>query len=155
MVNKSKIRGTSWESAIVRYLIAEGLAGAERRALCGAADRGDIAGLIDWVISAKNCKAMSLAAWVDEVQLQQANDGARNSAVWHHRRGKASPADGYVTITGVQFTRLLREAGYLPAAPEPGGSAHATCLDVTALNDPPGTRTYVCGPECPPAGAPA
>lgn len=166
MVNKSKAKGTGWETAIVRYLLAEGLAGAERRALYGTDDRGDIAGLIDWVISAKNCKATTLAKWVDDVQLQQANAGASNSAVWHHRRGRASPADAFVTITGSQFTRLLRAAGYLPPAPDPaglpraadldlvqldGGQLHSTCIEVTTAADP--VRVSVCGPDCPPSGA--
>lgn len=112
MVNKSKIRGTSWESAIVRYLITEGHPHVERRALAGTADRGDIAGVPGWVLEAKNCKSMDLAGWVDEAMIEQANDGADYAAVWHHRRGKASPAEGYVTMTGATFVRLLRAAGW-------------------------------------------
>jgi hypothetical protein len=111
-MSASKKRGTSWESAIVRHLATEGFPHVERRALAGTSDRGDIAGIPGVVIEAKNCRAADLAGWVDEAAIEQANDGADYSAVWHHRRGKASAAEGYVTMTGATFTRLLRAAGY-------------------------------------------
>jgi hypothetical protein len=111
-MSRSKTKGTAWESAIVRHLAGEGFPHVERRALKGTQDRGDIAGIPGVVIEAKNCRTVSLAAWVDEAAVEQANDGADYSAVWHHRRGKASPAEGYVTMTGATFTRLLRAAGY-------------------------------------------
>jgi hypothetical protein len=44
-VSKSRAKGTSWESAIVTYLIEQGWPHAERRALAGALDKGDITGL--------------------------------------------------------------------------------------------------------------
>lgn len=111
-MSRSKQKGTAWESAIVRHLATEGFPHIERRALNGTQDRGDIAGIPGWVLEAKNCRSMDLAGWVDEAAIEQANDGAEFSAVWHHRRGKATPADGYVTMTGATFTRLLRQAGY-------------------------------------------
>lgn len=111
-MSRSKQKGTAWESAIVRLLADEGFTQVERRALAGTSDRGDIAGLPGWVIEAKNCKRMDLAGWVDEAALEQANDGAEFSAVWHHRVGKAKPEAGYVTMTGATFVRLLQAAGY-------------------------------------------
>ncbi len=112
MSNPSKQRGTAWESALVRYLADNGFPHVERRALNGTQDRGDIAGIPGVVIEAKNCKTATLGVWVDEAAVEQANDGAAHAAVWHHRRGKASPADGFVTMTGAQWVRLLRQAGY-------------------------------------------
>lgn len=112
MTNRSKNRGTAWETAIVRHLAVEGFPHVERRALKGTADRGDIAGIPGVVIEAKNSQRTELAAWVDEAAIEQANDGADFSAVWHHRRGKANAAEGFVTMTGATFTRLLRQAGY-------------------------------------------
>jgi hypothetical protein len=126
-VSRSKRRGTAWETAICRLLAAAGFPHVERRALNGSTDRGDIAGIPGWVIEAKNCQRTELAGWVDEAAVEQANDGAEFSAVWHHRRGKASPGDGFVTMTGATFMRLLRQAGYgdplsatLPAEPGSG-----------------------------------
>jgi hypothetical protein len=117
-VSRSKGKGTAWETAICRLLAAEGFTQVERRALAGTSDRGDIAGIPGWVIEAKNCKTMSLAGWVDEAAIEQANDGAEFSAVWHHRRGKAAPAEGYVTMTGATFVRLLQACGYGDGPPE-------------------------------------
>lgn len=111
-MSRSKQKGTRWESAIVDYLIGHGFLYAERRTLSGAQDRGDIAGVPGWVLEAKNCSAASLGAWMDEATVEQANAGAAYSAVWHHRRGKSSPADGFVTMTGAAFVRLIRQAGY-------------------------------------------
>lgn len=111
-MSRSKAKGTRFESAIVAYLTEHGFPHAERRALSGTQDRGDIAGIPSWVLEAKNCSATSLGVWMDEALTEQANDGADYSAVWHHRRGKASPADGFVTMTGSQFVRLIRQAGY-------------------------------------------
>ena len=107
-MSASKDKGTKFETAIVRYLNAEGFLGAERRALAGD-DCGDISGFPGWVIEAKNCARTDLGAWVDEAEREQVNAGAEFGVVWHHRRGKASPADGFVTMSGAAFVRLLRE----------------------------------------------
>lgn len=111
-MSKSRQKGTSWETALCRFLTEEGFPHVERRALAGTSDRGDIAGIPGWVLEAKNCRKVELAAWVDEAALEQANDGAEFSAVWHHRVGKAHPSAGYVTMSGATFVRLLRSAGY-------------------------------------------
>jgi hypothetical protein len=113
-MNRPKRKGTAWESAIVAYLRGRGAPHAERRALSGAGDRGDIAGLPGVVVEAKSCARLELAAWVDEVRAEVANDGAAVGVVWVRRRGKTSPADGYVVITGEGFVELLAEAGYIP-----------------------------------------
>lgn len=103
----ARAKGTRWESAIVGYLNENGFPHVERRALAGAADKGDIGGLPGWVIEAKNCGRDALPAWIDEVTAEQANAGAEFGAVWHHRRGKGSPGDGFVTITGATAVRIL------------------------------------------------
>ena len=115
-MSASRRRGTAWESRIVGYLQDNGAPHAERRALNGAKDRGDVAGVPGLVCEAKAGKRMELAAWVDEAEIERANDNAAIGVVWHHRRGKASPADGYVTMTGATFVHLLRAAGYLSEA---------------------------------------
>lgn len=115
-MSRSKAKGTRWETAIVDYLRGIGWVHAERRALHGSADRGDIAGLAGVVIEAKNQERHSLAEWVDEAVAEGDNARADVAVVWAHRRGKASPADGYVVMTGTQFVSLLIDAGYLPAA---------------------------------------
>jgi hypothetical protein len=121
----------------VRYLAEEGFAHVERRALTGNQDRGDIAGIPGVVIEAKNCARTELAQWVDEAAIEQANDGADYAAVWHHRRGKAHPADGFVTVTGAMFVRLLRSAGY--------GGPVEVAAEVTHLVRPGGGSMDCCG----------
>jgi hypothetical protein len=106
-MSASKAKGTAWESRIVQYLRESGLPAVERRALNGATDKGDIAGL-PLVIEAKNCKTTALAAWVDEATAEARNAGAPVGVVWHHRRGKASPGEGFVTMRGEDFLVLLR-----------------------------------------------
>lgn len=123
-MGKSKDKGTLWETAICRYLAEHGFPHVERRALTGSHDRGDISGILSWVIEAKNCSTASLGVWMDEALTEQAHDGADYAAVWHHRRGKASPADGYVTMTGAQFTRLIRQAGYGTPESRDAGTVH-------------------------------
>jgi hypothetical protein len=44
-MNKSKIKGTAYETAVVRHLNDNGFPYAERRALAGNLDKGDIAGI--------------------------------------------------------------------------------------------------------------
>lgn len=114
-VSRGKAKGTAWESLVVGYLVSLGWVHAERRALHGTLDRGDVAGLPGVVIECKNEKALSLAGWVDEAEVERANDGAEYGVVWHHRRGKGSPAQGYVTMSGDTFVRLLSAAGHAPS----------------------------------------
>ena len=109
-MSRSRAKGTAWESRIVEALREAGFAGAERRALNGARDRGDIAGVIGTVIEAKDCQRTELAAWVDEADKEAANDGARYGVVWHHRRGRSAPAAGFVTMSGHTFLLLLKDA---------------------------------------------
>lgn len=109
-MSAAKAKGTKWESEVVRALRAAGFAGAERRALRGSADRGDITGIPGVVIEAKNCARTELAAWVEEAAVERDRDGARYGAVFHHRRGRAAAEDGFVTMSGADFLRLLTDA---------------------------------------------
>jgi hypothetical protein len=116
-MSRSKAKGTRWETAIVEYL-REVAPHVERRALNGAHDKGDITGIPGVVIEAKNQERHSLAEWVDEAVAEGDNANADVAVAWIHRRGKASPADGYVVMTGTQFVSLLLDAGYLDRRPD-------------------------------------
>lgn len=110
-MSASRAKGTRWESAIVNYLTGF-WPYAERRTLNGAKDRGDISGIPGVVIEAKNANRTQLAEWLDEAEQEGSNADARVSAVWMHRKGKSSAADGYVIMSGRQFALLLKDAGY-------------------------------------------
>lgn len=113
MANRSKDKGTGWESSIVGYLVGAGVTHAERRGLAGNSDRGDIAGLPGVVIEAKNCAKVELAAWLDEANTERDNDRADVGVVWFKRRGKTSPGAGFVLMDGSTLVRLLKAAGYI------------------------------------------
>jgi hypothetical protein len=119
MVNRSKARGTTWETAITNYLQRRGWAAVERRALSGGKDRGDIAGIPRVVIEAKACKTIALSQWLTEATVEAVNDGADVAAVWIKRRGVTDPGRAYVLIDGDTFTDLLDSAGYGPDPKRP------------------------------------
>lgn len=112
MVNPSKRKGTSWESEVVSFLQSHGWRYAERRALNGNLDRGDIAGVPGVVIEAKNCKTIALGPWLDEAHVEAENDHADLGVVWFKRRGKVSAGEGFVLLDGATFVALLMDAGY-------------------------------------------
>lgn len=115
----SKRKGTTWESAIVDYLRANGVPHAERRAPNGARDRGDIAGLPGVVLEAKAAAKLELGAWLAEAEAERVNDGADVAAVWVKRRGRAGAGDGLVVITPATWMTVLRAGGYIAASPDP------------------------------------
>ena len=107
-MSKSKQKGTAAETAVVRYINQFGW-NTERRALTGSADMGDITG-VPVVIEVKNHRVMKLAEWVDEAKVEAANAQVGVGVVWHKRRGKGSPGEWYVTMTGHAFLWLLDAA---------------------------------------------
>ena len=122
-MNRSKAKGTSAETAVVRFLRTIGFIHAERRTLNGILDRGDITGIPGVVIEVKNCARQELAAWVAEAERERDNDHASLGVVWHKRRGKTDPAHWFVTMSGAQFAALLREQQGLPGLPDTDGEA--------------------------------
>lgn len=79
MVNKPKNIGTAGESAVVRWLNANGWPYAERRALKGTLDCGDITGtpLICWEVkagqAAKTASDGQVALWLEETEKERVN----------------------------------------------------------------------------------
>lgn len=112
-MSASRRKGTTWESAIVAFLRDNGVPHAERRALCGNKDRGDIAGIPGVAIEAKSAAKVELAAWVDEAEKERVNDNAEVGLVWIKRRGRTCPGSGFVILTGDQLVKLLAAAGYI------------------------------------------
>jgi hypothetical protein len=117
-MSASKRRGTAWESAVVEYLRSNGVPHAERRALGGAKDRGDLAGIPGVVVECKSAARVELAAWLDEAETERDNDGADLGVVWFKRRGKASPGAGFVLMSGNALRKLLMHAGYIQSRNE-------------------------------------
>lgn len=74
---KSKAKGTRAESDCVKYL-QERWRSAERRALAGAGDRGDIAGIPRTAGEVKAAVKVELRKWQLETLAEMANAGADN-----------------------------------------------------------------------------
>lgn len=117
-MSAAKQKGTRWESSVVNWLRENGVPHAERRALGGSRDRGDVAGIPGVVIECKSAARHTLAAWMDEARTERANDGAEVGVVFIKRAGKTSPGAGFVIMDGDQLLALLRAAGYIQGGGE-------------------------------------
>lgn len=113
-MSASRRKGTAAESAVVDYLKSVGFPYAERRALSGSKDRGDVAGLPGVVIEVKSAARVELSEWLKEAEVEKHNANASVGVVWAKRKGKGSPGDWFVIMTGAQFIALLEA----PAANE-------------------------------------
>jgi hypothetical protein len=111
MVNKPKVAGTRFESAVVTYLQAMGFPYVERRALRGKYDGGDLLGIAGWCLELKATKAISLAA-LEEARREAANAGCRRFAVIHKRKNHPIP-DSYVTLPLWLFAELLGDEDWI------------------------------------------
>lgn len=109
-MSRSRAKGTAAETQVIAYLQSMGFVHAERRALNGAKDRGDVAGIPSTVIEIKNTVRPELAEWLKEATRERDNDHALWGVVWHKRRGKQFPGQWYVTTTGEDFVTLLKAA---------------------------------------------
>ena len=112
MSNPSKRKGTAWESRVVLFLRAVGWPTAERRAPSGAADQGDVAGVLGVCIEAKAVARWSPSKWLRELEVEMTNSGCEVGAVWAKVAGKAGAEQGVILMSPAVFTRLLKEAGY-------------------------------------------
>ena len=109
MVNRSKNKGTAAETAVVNYLLGRVFPDVERRALSGSQDKGDIAGLRNWVVEVKDQARLDFSGWLKELAAEMKNANTSFGAVWAKRRGKSSPGDWYVMMTGEIFVQILNE----------------------------------------------
>lgn len=79
MVNKPKQIGTAAETAVVRYLAKNGFPNAERRALRGSLDCGDLTGLGPVCVEVKGGKTAKeasdglIASWLVETETERVN----------------------------------------------------------------------------------
>lgn len=101
MTNKSKGIGTAAESAVVRYLLASGFPHAERRALHGKLDQGDITGTPGLCIEvkagemAKSLYPQLLTEWIKETEVERINSRANVGLLVIQRRGFGMTRVGY------------------------------------------------------------
>ena len=111
-MSKSKQKGTAAETAVVRWLRDNGFPHAERRALHGTADMGDITGCGPVVFEVKNHKTMSLAEWIKELETEMLNAKVDTGAVIAKKRGTTDPGEWYAVMPLRILAGLLIEAGF-------------------------------------------
>lgn len=111
-MSKSKAKGTLAETAVVNYLKENGIL-AYRLPLTGTQDKGDILipGKTNVTVEVKNCKTMSLSAWVNEAMLEREHAETDLGVVIHKRPRKGNPGDWYMTTTVDEFISILKYMG--------------------------------------------
>jgi hypothetical protein len=112
MSNPSKQKGTTAETAVVRWFQGHGWPRAERRALSGAYDMGDINLEPGIVVEVKNTKTITLAEFVAETERERINANAEFGMCVIKKRGTTDPGQFYAVTSLDQMAWLLRAAGY-------------------------------------------
>jgi hypothetical protein len=93
----SRARGTRAETAFVDYL-RRFYPWAERRALNGARDRGDVAGIPGITIEVKAAKRMDLGAWLRELDVEVINDRSEVGFLAVKPIGKTRGEDYFIVM---------------------------------------------------------
>lgn len=98
MSTRSKAKGTAAEREVVKYLQAWWPA-AERRALSGNKDKGDVAGIPGVVVEVKAAERTLLATWQRETLTEMRNAGAlRAMLVVKRKYQPVTKWDAYVPL---------------------------------------------------------
>lgn len=109
-MSTSRAKGTAFETAVVRYLNEHGFPYAERRALAGTNDKGDITGVPGVMFECKSVKTITLSEFMGEVDAQKANARAQIGVAVIKRRQKPV-SRSYVVMDLEQFVELLDPYG--------------------------------------------
>jgi len=112
-MSKSKAKGTAAETAVANYLKDQGWATAERRALSGINDKGDIAGILQLCVEVKAQKQYSIPAWLKELATEKANAKAEHGVLIIKPVGVGSSnvKGWWAVMTFEELVELLRKAG--------------------------------------------
>ena len=110
-MSRARDKGTAAETAVIGYLRTNGFPYAERRALHGANDRGDIAGVPGIAIEVKAVARPAYQQWLREAETEAANAGAPFGVVIHKPAGigLARPADWIVAMRFASFLSMIKE----------------------------------------------
>lgn len=112
-VSAQKQKGTAAETSVVNYLKDNGFPHASRiGAINGYNDKGDIDGCGPIVIEVKNHKALDLAGWLKELEVEIKNAGVQTGVVIAKRRGTTDVGEWYAVMSVDILLALLKEAGF-------------------------------------------
>jgi len=128
MVNRARGKGTVAESAVVEYLRTHGWPYAERRALNGSQDKGDVSGCIGLAIEVKYANAgIRMGTWIKETNIERLNARADHGILVMKPigLGERQVASWFAAMVNSDFNRLWAK---VLVAPE---------FSVVVVNDPP------------------
>jgi hypothetical protein len=114
MSSRSKTIGTQGETRVVNYLKRSGFPDAERRALAGQQDKGDILvckGLIAEVKAGEAAETASdeqLRKWCEETKREQSNAGAKHAFLVVKRKGHGVQKIGGWYVVKNDFGMLVK-----------------------------------------------
>ena len=107
MTSKNKAKGSAWERAIVKQLCSDGFK-VERMYGAGRQDdRGDIRGLNNWTIEAKDHARFALSEWLEELDNEMKNAENEFGAVLIKKRNAATNK-AYVMLPWSVLIKLLK-----------------------------------------------
>jgi hypothetical protein len=112
VVSKSKQKGTAAETAVVKHLKEKGWPYAERRALQGNLDKGDINLGSPVVLEVKDHAKITLSEWLKELKVEMGNADVDVGAVIAKKRGTTNVGEWYAVMPVDVFLLLLKEADY-------------------------------------------
>ena len=108
MTNPSRARGTAWEGKVVDFLQSRGHREVYRMAPGGIHDAGDVGGLPDWAIEARDRAKISLAENCDDAVARAREKKCRYGIAFIKRRGRPV-TDAYVVMTAETWADVLDE----------------------------------------------
>lgn len=119
-MSANRRKGTAAESALVGFLRTVGWPHAERRALAGAKDKGDVTGCIGLVFEQKAANRIDIPAWLRETEAERINAAADYGVLVIKPRGVGDTRVGqWAAVMPLgDLTRLLAAAGYGDGMPE-------------------------------------
>lgn len=110
-MSKQRQKGTRAETAVVTFLKGNGFPHAERRALHGANDKGDITGCGPVVFEVKDHAKLSLSEWVKELEEEIRNAEVDTGCVVAKKRGTLDVGEWYAIMPFRLMVQLLKESG--------------------------------------------
>lgn len=113
-MSASRRKGTAAESVLVRFFQSRGWPHAERRALAGGKDKGDLTGMPGLVIESKAAARICLPEWLRETEVERVNASADFGVLVVKCRGYGETRVGeWAAVMRLEdMARLLRLAGY-------------------------------------------
>jgi len=106
VTNPNKAKGSKWELDVAKYFNERGFPEVERRYGAGATlDKGDINGVKDTVVEAKNWAKISLSTIMDEALVEQKN-AKKKFGISVIKRRNRNVKEAYVVMTLEQWIDL-------------------------------------------------